>query len=425
MVVIDILCGEVWKDMIDISITAGSNKAVSRLGAAPSERQTIQSVTIDYVVSLTLVFFIVFKISVVPEMMMQVLKCSSIALLILLHRRAASRIPRFWAVIVLACVQPLCTFFAGSSAMNVLYATVNGLCLIALLLTFRSLADKYGIYPVIDSFFWMLLAATAVNDITVFTSSVHEANTEYLLGNKFAVGYIHMLLLGLYSTLLVKKKGYLRYNWGIFWLIFAESIIVIYQADTMTGMLGLVVTVLLSVLIPKTITRKLSSGVLCVAILVGINAIFFGTGMMLENEFVRFFITEVLGRSLNLTGRTMIYDELGLIIQMSPYVGWGYGSSAVVQAVGYGNAQNGIMELLVTYGVIGTVGFLLVLLALLPSWKSQNHAEAKGLVATLYGMFLASLVEISFGIIFYLILSLASIALESNQDEQGVRSVGY
>lgn len=404
--------------MIDIGMMTESSKGVRRFSTAPNERRVIQNVTIDYVVSLTLVFFIVFKISIVPETVMQVLKCASIALLILLHRRAASRILHFWAVIALACVQPLCTFFAGSSLMNVLFAAVNGLCLIALLLTFRSLADKYGIFQVLDSFFWMLLTATAANDISVFSSTVHEANTEYLLGNKFAVGYVHMLLLGLYSSILVKKRGYLRYNWGLFWFMFAESVIVINQVDTMTGMLGLVVTVVFSALMPKAISRKLSSGMSCVATLVGINVIFFGTGMMLENEFVRFFITEVLGRSLNLTGRTMIYDELGQIIQMSPYVGWGYGSSVVVHAVGYGNAQNGIMELLVTYGVVGTVGFLLVLLALLPRSKSQSNAEAKGLVATLYGMFLASLVEISFGIIFYLILSLTSVALKSGRDER-------
>ena len=418
---IAVLCGEVWKVMSNIDVAVQSGKLERRFDV-PDTGRKLSSITIDYVVSLTLAFFVVFKISFVPETAMQVLKCASIALLILLHRRAASSIPHFWVVITLACVQPLCTLLAGSPFMNVLYAAVNGLCLISLLLMFRSLSNKHGVYQVLDTFFWMLLIAAAANDATVIASSVHEADTEYLLGNKFAVGYIHMLLLGLYATLLAKRKGYLRYNWGLFWLIFAESIIVIYRADTMTCMLGLVAVAVISPLIPKRLSSKLSSGVACVATLIGINVVFFGTGMMLENEFVRYFITEVLGRNLNLTGRTAIYDELGMIIQMSPYVGWGYGSSVVSQFVGSGNAQNGIMELLVTYGVIGTLGFLCVLIALLPGRKNINNPAAHGLVAVLYGMFFASLVEISFGIMFYLMLSLASTALQGNQKGREVRS---
>lgn len=407
--------------MIKYNILVKSGRLVRRLDKSDAGKK-LSSVTVDYLVSLTLAFFVVFKFNFVPETAMQVLKCASIALLVLFHRRAASSILHFWVVITLACIQPICTFLAGSSLMNVLYATVNGLCLIALLLMFRSLSNRHGVYQVLDSFFWMLLVLTALNDATVFASSVHEAGTEYLLGNKFVVGYVHMLLLGLYATLLARKKGYLRYNWGIFWLIFVESIIVIYQADTMTCMLSLVVVAVISTLMPKRISSKLSSGAVCVATLVGMNIIFFGTGMMLENEYVQYFITEVMGRSLNLTGRTAIYADLGTIIQMSPYVGWGYGSSVVRQFVGYGNAQNGIMELLVTYGVIGLLGFLLVLLALLPGRKSRNHVVAHGLVAVLYGMFFASLVEISFGIMFYLMLSLASIALQGNQEDREVRS---
>lgn len=420
---IAVLRSEVWKVMSNIDMTVQSGKPARQLDVSDAGGKLL-NFTIDYVVSLTLAFFVVFKIGFVPETVMQVLKCASIALLVLLHRRAASSIPHFWAVIVLACVQPLCTLLVGSSFMNVLYAAVNGLCLISLLLMFRSLSIGHGVYQVLDSFFWMLLIAAVANDMTVFISPVHEADTEYLLGNKFAVGYIHMLLLGLYSTLLTKRKGYLRYNWGLFWLIFAESIIVIYQADTMTCLLGLVVVAVISALVPKSITSKLSSGLACVVTLIGINVVFFGTGMMLENEFVQYFITEVLGRSLNLTGRTAIYDELRAIIQMSPYVGWGYGSSIVSQFVGYGNAQNGIMELLVTYGVFGTLGFLLVLIALLPGRKNRNRMEAHGLVAVLYGMFFTSLVEISFGIMFYLMLSLASIALQGNIEGKEVRSDG-
>ena len=85
---------------------------------------------------------------------------------------------------------------------------------------------------------------------------------------------------------------------------------------------------------------------------------------------------------------------------MSPYVGWGYGSPVVSEVVGYGNAQNGIMELLVRYGIVGTVGFLLVIIVLLPTPKSsapiKDSEFVKGCVGVLYGMFVVSLVGDTF-----------------------------
>lgn len=374
-------------------------------------REDRQELTLNYIVSLTLVFLVVFKIGFVPETMMQVLKCSSIGLLFFLHREAARSIPHFWAVALLVLVQPGCTFFASGSLINATYALVNGLCLVSLLLTFKSLSVSHGAFRVLDSFFWALFVVSLANDVSVFLSPLHEASTEYLLGNKFAMGYTHMFLLGIYATLLSRKSGYVRYNWGLFWLLFVESIAVIDCADTMTCMVGIVAAVVIAIALPRVAVARISTGTMAVTILVGINVVFFGTGMMLENEFVRHFITDVLGRSLNLTGRTMIYDDLDVIIQASPYVGWGYGTSVVRDYVGYGNAQNGLMELMVTYGVIGTMSFLSVLLVLLPSRGRRMQGGAAGLVGSLYGMFFASLVEISFGIMFYLMLSVTSVVL--------------
>lgn len=379
----------------------------------------ISTITIDFAASLVLSLFVVFKISFVPTTVMQILKCASIALLVLLHRRAVVHIPHFWAACALACVQPLCTFLAGSSILNVLYAAVNGLCLISFLLMFRSLSDKFGTYQTLDSFFWLLFVASAVNDVTVLASSVHEADTEYLLGNKFILGYTHMLLIGLYSVLLEKRTGYLRYNWGLFWFIVLESAVVILRADCMTCILGLVVVVMLSILMSKASAKRFSSGIVCVVALICLNLLFFGTGMMLENQFAKYLIQDILGRSLTLTGRTQIYEALSEIIHASPYFGWGYGSSVVREYVGYGNAQNGIMELLVTYGIMGLGSFLLALLYLLPGRQTLNCGGAKGLVAVLYGMFFVSLVEISFGIVFYLILALVSVALRDSSSCKG------
>lgn len=392
-------------------------EADGSLAAQDRTKDGNKALTLDFFVSLFLILFIVYKISFVPETVMQALKCFSIALLILMHGRAMRHISRFWAVVLLALVQPVCTLLAGETLMNGAYALVNGLCLISLLLTFKSLSISFGSFSVAGSFFWLLLIVSIANDVSVFLSPLHRAETEYLLGNKFITGYTHMLLIGLYAVLLSHKSGYVRYNWGLFWALLIESAIVVTTADTMTAMIGLVIVAVMTLLLPKAAAKVLSIGVIAAAVLLTINVVFFATGMLLDNPYVQHFVTEVLGRSLNLTGRTQIYDDLGFIVQMSPYVGWGYGSHVVSEVVGYGNAQNGIMELLVRYGIVGTVGFLLVIIVLLPSFKSgtpiKDSGFVKGCVGVLYGMFVVSLVEIPFGgMVFYLMISFISVMLK-------------
>lgn len=372
--------------------------------------------TLDYYVSFVLIIFIVYKISLVPEMAMQVLKCLSIVLLIMMHWRVIRYVAHFWVLVLLVLVQPVCTLLAGETLMNGTYALVNGLCLISLLLTFKSLSMSFGRFRVADSLFWLMLVVSMANDASVFLSPLHLSETEYLLGNKFITGYTHMLLVGLYAILLSYKSGYVRYNWGLFWVLLIESAMVVTAADSMTAAIGLAIVASIVLLLPKTAAKLLSIGVVAVTILIVANIVFFATGMLLDNPFVQHFITEVLGRSLNLTGRTQIYDSLSYIVQRSPYVGWGYGSPVVSEVVGYGNAQNGVMELLVRYGIVGTIGFLLAIIVLLPSRKRiaqfYDSGFVTGYVAILYGMFVVSLVEIPFGgTVFYLVLSLISVLL--------------
>ena len=400
-------------------VNGTNTKDAGHFAAQDTVEDNGKALTIDFFVSLILILFIIYKISFIPDTIMQALKCFSIALLLLMHGQTVRLISRFWAIALLALVQPVCTLLAGETVMNGAYAFVNGLCFVSLLLTFKSLSVSFGMFRVIDAFFWLLLLASAMNDMSVFLSPVHRAETEYLLGNKFIAGYTHMLLVGLYAALLSRKSGYVRYNWALFWVLVVESVLITTVADTMTGSIGLIIVTAIILLLPKTAASLLTKGVVAVAALVAINVVFFATGMLLDNPYVQHFVTEVLGRSLTLTGRTRIYDNLSFIIQMSPYFGWGYGSPIVSEIVGYGNAQNGLMELLVRYGVVGTVGFLMVLIVVLPSFKSRgtssNSHYAKSFAGILYGMFVVSLVEVPFGgTLFYLMISLAALMLSPN-----------
>ena len=184
-----------------------------------------------------------------------------------------------------------------------------------------------------------------------------------------------------------------------------ESAIVLVKASAMTALLCLLLSIALTLFLTNRVAHKLSEGLVITIVIVAANVIYFGTGMLLNIPAVQFFIQDVLGRSLTMTGRTPIYDCLELLINEKPVFGWGYGNTAVMALVGYGNAQNGIAELMVNYGAFGVLAFFATVIGLFPSVKKFRSHNPR-LVAIIYGTILASLVEISFGLVFFFALSL-------------------
>ena len=336
---------------------------------------------------------------------MQGIRCAAIAILLLLHFKAICVFPHKVALFAFPIAMSISSLCAGCSYQNVVFASVQGLNIISLFISCYDIARKYGLFQLFDSVFWLLFAFSLLNDLTVFATHFNNSSSQYLMGNKFTVGDIHTLLLGLYAALLSVRRGYLRYNRGIYVALVFESAIVLVKASAMTALLCLLLSVALTLFLTNRVAHKLSEGLVITIVIVAANVIYFGTGMLLNIPAVQFFIQDVLGRSLTMTGRTPIYDCLELLINEKPVFGWGYGNTAVMALVGYGNAQNGIAELMVNYGAFGVLAFFATVIGLFPSVKKFRSHNPR-LVAIIYGTILASLVEISFGLVFFFALSL-------------------
>lgn len=377
---------------------------------------------IDVVFSCLLLIFSAYKFSFVTTDVMRIIRIGSVALLLLIHFRALRRLPNlFW--IVQYCVAIIvCTILAGAATINILYAVLQGLMILTFFVTFDDLRHKYGTIEVLKILFVILLVVCLLNDATVIGSRQNLSGTAYLIGNKFATGDLHVLVVAVYAIFLSKKSGYVLYNWGIYWLLVAWSVFILIKASAMTSLLGFLVSVLITVVLTNKAKGLLLNGWLFVAVLAAANIIYFGTGYLLENEFVQHFVRDILGRSLTLTGRTPIYDALNLIISERPYFGWGYGSDIVERVVGYGNAQNGIADLAVLYGAVGVVSFALFMIGTVRQ-KGGASPYALPLTGLLYSVILTSMAEITFGLSFFFrVALLASLFPDEPTDETTERA---
>lgn len=379
---------------------------------AEEKRKTVGEQLLPFVESF-LLLITVYKLSGIPTFVMQGMRCSAIALLLILNFQTFARVPsrRMALFSAFSIAIPLCTIAAGGDLENVLYAFVQGLNIIALFISVNGMNRRMGIFGTLDVLFWSLLVLSFANDLSVFTSSSNVSTTTYLIGNKFSTGDIHILLTGIYAALLAYKHGYVRYNWGIFWALVVESSAVLIKANAMTSLLSYLLATAVVVFLPKKACRVLTRGPVVVGTILIINAIYFGTGMLLNVPWVQYFIQGVLGRSLTMTGRTPIYNVLGIIIGEKPLFGWGYGNSIVRQVVGWGNAQNGLAEIVVNYGIVGAIAFSISIMGALDECGQAHRKYTLPMIGIVYGTILASLVEISFGLSFFLSLSIITSAL--------------
>ncbi|MDN0069799.1 O-antigen ligase family protein [Collinsella ihumii] len=292
--------------------------------------------------------------------------------------------------------------------MNCAYAFMQGINILALFVSLFRLIDKYGAGSVLTALFWILLTLSLFNDFTVAIASTNTSSTNYLLGNKFTTGGIHVLLIGIFRVLLHIKSGKMPYNQTVYCALIIESIMVLLKADAMTAMISVVSVCALPVLLGMRQVSFLLSGLAVSCSIVVLNVVFFSTGMLLDLPQVQYFVQEVLGRSITMTGRTPIYEQLGIIIQMNPLFGWGYGNTVVEQIVGYGNAQNGIAQVIVDYGVVGAAAFAAVIISALPRVRGETSIIIVPLYGILYSSVISSLVEISFGLTFFFQIALVA-----------------
>ena len=242
---------------------------------------------------------------------------------------------------------------------------------------------------------WIYCSLSIVDIIRFGTMS--DKLVYYFAGNKFSTCYHFMFLIILFyyknKDLILKRI----INKVQFLLLCLTSILVPIATDCSTAIVGMFFLIILLIL-PTHLQDLLKKPQFVFIFLVTINALIFASDFLLQSTWWQHIVVDILGESSTMTGRTIIYPYIQTIIRGNPWWGYGYGNLEVLNVVSFGNAQNGLMQTIIDYGVIGTVGFCYLIYA---NCKKIGNWSFYSLI---YTLILCSSVEICFRQLFFTVV---------------------
>lgn len=317
-------------------------------------------------------------------------------------------------------ILPFCLITVISTFINVYFNTrlvtaiVFSTQIILFYLISNILVEEEGFNNYINSLFKIsLFIMIPVNSLIILTfgngiGSDGVLNL-YLVGNKFSVCYLNMFTLALFYTYLNTYKKDYEDNRKIFILSFILVAGICKVIDCNTGLIGCIVLFLL-ILIYKyfdKIRKYIFNEYTFIIVFILISVIFVNRNSIINLPFIQFIITKVLHRSGTLTGRVQMYRIAIDAITSKPLLGFGINSTTIYDALGYGNPQNGLLKLLLDFGIIGLSCFCILSIDSL-KYKRANNYRVIGIFMFLYAMIVCCIVEININELFFLSLAIIS-----------------
>lgn len=227
--------------------------------------------------------------------------------------------------------------------------------------------DKWE--KLISVMFWLVFVICVVTDILAFFIPPTHGNG-YLIGNKFSVSYLHLEMLVLYHACDFSGRGKKVYD--AFFTLF--SVIFIFRSGCGTGLFGIVLFLTLFYFTNHKIVSEPLLYVVCTVVcasFIWISRYFINTGLG------TFIITELFKKDITLTGRTVIYENLPLVIYNRFFMGYGYGSNYEIcmKSIGAVNAQNGYIRILMETGFISLIFIMIYVITTIR--KMHSILESK------------------------------------------------
>lgn len=192
----------------------------------------------------------------------------------------------------------------------------------------------------------------------LITGVENNSNTSaYLFGNKFSSSYFFILFLALFGAThdMKKRKNKCMYL-GIELFAFLFSLHVMCVTTTVA-----IVIIFTISLLPKDIRTLFMNPKAVVAALIASAAILLIFETLLKIDFINNLVANIFNKSYTIAGRLVIYNNYLLdMIRSKFFLGYGYSNGQLLNLTGgvFSNAQNGLLEQLVNYGIIG-ISFLI------------------------------------------------------------------
>ena len=138
---------------------------------------------------------------------------------------------------------------------------------------------------------------------------------------------------------------------------------------------------------------------------------------IISSQIVSAFLHDV-GEVGTIESRAKIYTYLPNIISQKMWLGYGYNSNIVAKVIA-GNAQNALLHIIVQFGVIGAVAFIMMTISSIKSAIKKNGYDIRPVIYYIIAFIFAGVIEITFGFYFYFLLSLLIIENRKEVAENG------
>ena len=290
-----------------------------------------------------------------------------------------------------------------SYSVGILYA-INFL----MLFTYVNYFTKIGkIHILFDTFFKISLFYVVITDL-IFIVVGNIFFEGYLIGNKFNVSYLHIFCAIFFCMKGLYSRG--SYNKLTFYFLLMFALVISIVVQCTTALLGCII-VFCMFFYKSYFKRKIYNVWVFIVILAFCSSFFFLFSFALENPIIQYVIVDVLGKDPTLSYRTVIYSGIGESLTLRPL--WGFGvenaHSILRFSLGFANAQNGILNLLLEQGIFGVVSFLFLLITILKYNNNKNTYNRKlsyPLLVYILMYIIISSVEITFNSSFIALLLL-------------------
>lgn len=241
-------------------------------------------------------------------------------------------------------------------------------------------------------------------------------NDAYLVGNKFNVCYTHLyLLLFFCATHNLNRKR----NRIVLIGFLVESIAVALSVNCTTGMISFFIFALLMVTKDR-IYSIVEKPAFFVLLTIGLDLLLVINSAVLSIPVISNFITNTLGKDITLTGRMDAYARFFFMMSRHYLLGYGLDHNYWVCLKGLTsnsllpiyNAQNGIFDSIVSYGLIGTIVIFLVSCEMIKKGrKKSDYAFLCGI----YVFCMLSMVEVTLNLKFIILLAFVGLAWEKEK----------
>lgn len=254
--------------------------------------------------------------------------------------------------------------------------------------------------------------------------TIENSDGVYLIGNKFSVAYLNILMLCMMGILSMRRKNEIEANQSRhrikqikkkFWIFYIISVFLSWYMRVYTGMVMLFIIgglyiagkwmehkgkINFNSIIYQTI-KKPSVLVLSMIISGYVISIF---QIIISSPFIADLLQEI-GKTETIASRAQIFSNLPIIISKSKFWGYGYGSMIVTTYFGV-NPQNGLMEIIVYFGYLGVTALLCLSAAHVVSAKYVNSESGTIILYCIYAFIVSSIVEITYSTQFFILLAL-------------------